>query len=247
MWTRNPFLSGLVSMSLAIVALVLATPQPAHGQFLNKLKERVTDSIEQESLHQVEEMARDQVKCVFNDFSCMQGAEESGDEYVLTDPDGKVLVDARGQSACDQHDVEQSDMGADSEPGDRPISGTAGGHDLYEVLEREGGFTARGILFDEGSPELQAASAAALAEIGTMLQAHPELRLSIEGHTDSDGVDAQNLTLERAGAVRDYLIESFGVDPLRLEIKGLGAMVPVAPNDTPAGRQANRRVELVRL
>jgi len=82
-----------------------------------------------------------------------------------------------------------------------------------------------------------------------MLQDHPELRISIEGHTDSDGDDALNLDLsdQRAAAVKDYLVSNFGIDSSRLESVGLGETVPVADNSTSEGKQENRRVELVRL
>ena len=51
----------------------------------------------------------------------------------------------------------------------------------------------------------------------------------------------------RAAAVRKHLVDSYGIDGARLEAKGLGATKPVGPNDTPEGRQSNRRVELVKL
>lgn len=82
-----------------------------------------------------------------------------------------------------------------------------------------------------------------------MLQEHPDLRISIEGHTDSDGDDAFNkqLSERRAESVKAHLVEAYGIDPSRLETAGFGESKPVAPNDTPEGRQQNRRVELVRL
>ena len=82
-----------------------------------------------------------------------------------------------------------------------------------------------------------------------MLVQHPELRIRIEGHTDSEGEDAYNqqLSEQRATAVRSYLVEKYGVAAQRLETAGLGESKPVADNATPEGRQQNRRVELVRL
>lgn len=121
--------------------------------------------------------------------------------------------------------------------------------ELYDVLEEEGRYTARGILFDVNSAAMRPESDATLDEIGATLEEHPELRLSIEGHTDSDGEEAANLDLSerRAAAVRSYLLEHFDVDPSRLEAKGLGETAPVASNETPEGKQRNRRVELLRL
>jgi outer membrane protein OmpA-like peptidoglycan-associated protein len=125
----------------------------------------------------------------------------------------------------------------------------AGGRDLYGALEREGRVALEGIYFDTGSDQLRSESHATLAEVGGMLQEYPDLRLSIEGHTDSQGDESFNLDLSdrRAASVRRYLVEEFGIDPNRLSSRGLGETQPVASNDTPEGRQQNRRVELVRI
>ena len=82
-----------------------------------------------------------------------------------------------------------------------------------------------------------------------MLKEHPELKLMIEGHTDDVGAAATNQSLseKRAEAVRKYLVDTYGVDMARLQAKGFGASKPVSGNDTPEGRQQNRRVELVKL
>jgi len=125
----------------------------------------------------------------------------------------------------------------------------SGGADLYDKLAEDGRAVTRGILFDVNSSNIKPESAPTLAEIGTMLQQHADLRISIEGHTDASGSDAYNLELsqKRAGAVRAYLIREYGVDSARLEAVGKGETVPMDTNDTPEGRQNNRRVELVRL
>ncbi|MFW6083587.1 MAG: OmpA family protein [Gemmatimonadota bacterium] len=455
MRSRNHLIGSLVSTSLALCAFILATPQPAQGQFLDKLKDRAEEAAEQETLDQVDLLVRDKVQCVFNDLACMQSAEESGEEYVLTDPDGGVLVDDEGQPVSDREQanemmgaeggdatdlstmdtgsgapgLNEAEAGFDFEPGDDilfeddfaddnvgdfprdmnfrkgnwdvvewngkrwlrntgprhaaleiplsktlpekftiefeaffphtnqqlvvattpppegkdrvihvsgnafrvgvqggrtgimalkdgsvesltnsaevaegpvpirimvdgqyakmyvgtrrvanipnarfersdrlwlentyfadeenpmligPIRIAGGGTDMYDVLASEGRFTAEGILFDVNSANIRTESAETLEEIGTMLQEHPDLRLSIEGHTDSDGDDEHNMQLsqERADAVRSLLIERFGIDASRLEAKGFGETVPVAPNDTEEGKQENRRVELVKL
>jgi outer membrane protein OmpA-like peptidoglycan-associated protein len=76
--------------------------------------------------------------------------------------------------------------------------------------------------------------------------AHPGLRLEVEGHTDSVGSDEMNQVLseKRAGAVRDYLTGQ-GIAGDSITSKGLGETSPVVENTTAAGRQQNRRVELV--
>ena len=82
-----------------------------------------------------------------------------------------------------------------------------------------------------------------------MLTEHADLKLLIEGHTDNVGQAAANQTLsdKRAAAVKATLVESYGVDGARLQTKGFGPSKPVQSNDTPEGRQMNRRVELVKL
>lgn len=129
-----------------------------------------------------------------------------------------------------------------------PLRIAGGGADLYDRLARDGRVATQGILFDVASDVIRAESTPTLKEIGTMLQEHPDLRISIEGHTDSDGDDAFNrdLSERRAAAVKVYLVEAYRVDASRLETAGFGESKPVSPNDTPEGRQQNRRVELVR-
>jgi OmpA-OmpF porin, OOP family len=129
-----------------------------------------------------------------------------------------------------------------------PVRIAAGGRDLYAALTRDGRVATHGILFATNSDVIRPESTPTLKEIGEMLKAHADLRLSIEGHTDSEGEEAYNLELSgrRAAAVKAYLVESFGIDASRLATTGLGESKPVADNSTPEGRQKNRRVELVR-
>jgi len=125
----------------------------------------------------------------------------------------------------------------------------AGGRDLYRALAESGRVTAEGIYFDTNSDRLRPESEAALGEIAGVLASHPDLRLSIQGHTDDAGDAAANqaLSARRAAAVRARLAAAYGVAGGRLEARGFGAARPAAPNTREAGRQRNRRVELVRL
>lgn len=124
-----------------------------------------------------------------------------------------------------------------------------GGKTLRQQLDEAGRIVTHGILFDSGSAKIKAESYKTLAEIGAMLTEDATLRLSIEGHTDSDGADEANLKLsqERADAVRSYLAEVYKVDTKRLETKGFGEAKPIDTNDTPEGKANNRRVELARI
>ena len=117
--------------------------------------------------------------------------------------------------------------------------------DLYDTLIETGAFTTRGILFDIDSDSHRPESTPVLEQIRKTLTEHPELKLLIEGHTDSTGDDAHNLELSerRARAVVAWLAGN-GVEGGRLSARGLGETEPVADNDTPAGRAENRRVVL---
>jgi outer membrane protein OmpA-like peptidoglycan-associated protein len=102
------------------------------------------------------------------------------------------------------------------------------------------------VLFDTGSYVLQPGAREKLAKVSGVLLAHPGLTLEVEGYTDSVGSDEfnQELSEQRAGSVRDFL-DSQGVPASSVSAKGFGKSQPVATNDTPEGRQRNRRVEIV--
>ena len=103
----------------------------------------------------------------------------------------------------------------------------------------------KSVLFDNAKATIRTESYATLDNVAKIMNEYPKTRFLIEGHTDSRGRDAYNLNLsnERAASVRDYLT-SHGIDASRLESKGFGETQPIASNDTAAGRQENRRVEL---
>jgi outer membrane protein OmpA-like peptidoglycan-associated protein len=102
------------------------------------------------------------------------------------------------------------------------------------------------VLFDTGSSTLKPGAREKLAKISGILLAHRGLTLQIEGHTDSVGTDDfnQQLSERRSDSVRDFLAEE-GVAVSSMSARGFGKTQPVASNDTPEGRQRNRRVELV--
>lgn len=102
------------------------------------------------------------------------------------------------------------------------------------------------VLFRSGSYELAPGARERLAKVSGIVLAYPSLHVSIEGHTDSVGTDDYNQTLSerRAQAVRDYFVQQ-GIASTAVEAHGYGKTEPIASNDTPEGRQQNRRVELV--
>ena len=102
------------------------------------------------------------------------------------------------------------------------------------------------VLFDFDKYTLRSGAREKLAKVAGIVVSHPGLKLAVEGHTDSVGSDEYNQVLseERANSVRDYLVGQ-GVPATVVTAKGFGKTMPVASNDTAAGRQQNRRVELV--
>jgi len=102
------------------------------------------------------------------------------------------------------------------------------------------------VLFDTGRYTLRPGAREKLAKIAGIVLAHPGLKLEVEGHTDSVGGEEYNqrLSENRAAAVRDYLVHQ-GVSNNNVTARGFGKTMPVVSNDSAAGRQQNRRVELV--
>lgn len=119
---------------------------------------------------------------------------------------------------------------------------------LYEGLIESGEVTAHGILFDVASDRLRPESTPKLNELLEMLKRHGDLKVMIEGHTDSTGDDAANMSLSdrRAAAVVTWLVGQ-GIDRSRLQSVGKGETVPVGDNATEAGRQQNRRVVIRKM
>jgi outer membrane protein OmpA-like peptidoglycan-associated protein len=124
-----------------------------------------------------------------------------------------------------------------------------------QIVELNARPTDRGLImtlgdvqFSTGKSQLREGVSQHLERLSTFLKSHLDRNVIIEGHADSQGSDQLNATLskQRAEAVRSYLV-SQGVDPARINADGKGASMPVASNDSPSGRQQNRRVEIVVL
>jgi len=109
-------------------------------------------------------------------------------------------------------------------------------------------FVLQGVTFESGSSALTPDSYRVLDEVVRSLMAYPEVRVEIQGYTDSVGKASANMSLSqrRAESVRQYLVNA-GVDPSRLVAKGYGEDNPVSTNSTPGGRAQNRRIEFKRL
>jgi len=103
-----------------------------------------------------------------------------------------------------------------------------------------------GVWFDTGKATLKPGAREKLSKIAGILAGHPGLKLEVEGHTDSTGSQElnQELSERRAQAVRDFLTQE-GVNSASIIARGMGESEPVASNNTAAGRQLNRRVEMI--
>ncbi|WP_455423229.1 OmpA family protein [Echinicola pacifica] len=105
----------------------------------------------------------------------------------------------------------------------------------------------RDVLFEKGTAELaQEQTYAYIDKLVVFMQENPLVKIRLEGHTDNVGNAALNkqLSMNRAKAIRDYMVDS-GVAFERMMIRGNGGADPVADNDTEVGREQNRRVEMV--
>ncbi|NZA25055.1 OmpA family protein [Luteimonas sp. SJ-92] len=118
---------------------------------------------------------------------------------------------------------------------------------LAAGLAQDGKVTLDGIFFDTGRATLKPESNPSLDQAAQLLNQQASLKLLVVGHTDGTGSAASNMTLsqQRADAVRNALLAR-GIAAARLAAQGVGSTVPVASNDTEAGRAQNRRVELVK-
>lgn len=105
-----------------------------------------------------------------------------------------------------------------------------------------------GIFFETGKSDITPESELTLQKVLTTLVSYPEIVVEISGHTDITGLYKKNLELsqKRADSVKNWLVKN-GIDPFRIIAKGYGPDKPVAPNDTPEGRQKNRRIEFTRI
>lgn len=112
-------------------------------------------------------------------------------------------------------------------------------------VNSRGCWTLHDLRFAVNGAAIEAGFTSTLAEDIDVLKANPDVRVRIDGHTDSDGSAAYNqgLSERRAASVRDYFV-SQGIDAGRLEIKGFGETDPIVPNDSRENKRRNRRVVL---
>lgn len=117
---------------------------------------------------------------------------------------------------------------------------------LNADIEEAGSAILYGVQFDTGSAVIRPSSAGSLQTIAEVLGTRAG-RFYIVGHTDDTGGFEMNMTLseERAAAIIEALVQDYGIEAGRLQPAGVGPLAPLASNENEAGRQLNRRVELV--
>ncbi|WP_288381510.1 OmpA family protein [uncultured Massilia sp.] len=127
------------------------------------------------------------------------------------------------------------------------VAATLNAADMAKSITSEGKVAIYGVHFDTGKADVKPDSKPALDEMAKMLQQNQKLKVFVVGHTDNQGELAGNLSLsqKRAEAVVKSLADGYKVDARRLSPKGVASYAPLASNNDDAGRQKNRRVELV--
>lgn len=131
--------------------------------------------------------------------------------------------------------------------GAAPPAPDAGEEDLAARLERTGSAVLADLIFETGSARLGEGDYASLAALAAYLAANPSRTVALVGHTDSTGALEANIALSRrrAASVRERLVTAHDVPRDRMQAEGMGYLSPVASNLTEAGREANRRVEVI--
>ncbi|MDA0334761.1 MAG: OmpA family protein [bacterium] len=105
-----------------------------------------------------------------------------------------------------------------------------------------------GVLFDPGAFELKPAAAEEFSKVAEFVKLFSPAKLVIEGHTDADGEQADNMRLseQRAQQIMKYLVNEYAfITPAMVEAKGFGEAQPIVPNDTPENKALNRRIEVI--
>ncbi|MEM8822349.1 MAG: OmpA family protein [Pseudomonadota bacterium] len=122
-----------------------------------------------------------------------------------------------------------------------------GGGNMASTLDSLGRAVLDDLEFATGSTELSGDGFASLEQLAAFLTENERTTIALVGHTDAEGGAEGNMAISRsrADSARDLLIERYGIAPDRIKTHGVGFFAPVAPNDTEAGREANRRVEVV--
>ena len=181
-------------------------------------------------------------------LSSLQGCPDTDGDGVADKNDKcPTVAGPKDNAGCPWPDTD-GDSVLDKDDLCPDVKGTVANNGCPEVTEeviKTLNDYAKTILFDTNKATFKEQTYPVLQAMVAILKQYPTSKFSLEGHTDSDGKDAANLTLSdnRAGAVKAYLIES-GIETGRLTSIGYGESKPLATNKTKAGKAQNRRVEV---
>jgi outer membrane protein OmpA-like peptidoglycan-associated protein len=188
-----------------------------------------------------------------NDTADAQAATAKAQSDMANSQASSATALSAAQADADQSraDTLKAQQAAQQADADKSAMRTKLSEQLNSILQTRD--SARGlivsmsdVLFDTGKYSLKPGAREKLAKVAGILLAYPGLNIEVGGYTDNVGGDAMNQTLSenRAGSVRDYLVQE-GVSTNSVSARGFGNTLPVASNGDSAGRQQNRRVELL--
>ena len=185
------------------------------------------------------------------------GSKDGGtkDEGVDEDTDPDSWDEYEGEQTNPDEAEEEADD-EDFEEAEEPISENVQKPENTEkTQEKDNGkggigksYKLRRVFFDHDKWDIKQESVEELNKLKSYLSKNPDLCVRLDAHTDSNGSNEYNkeLSRKRAQSVVDYLIGN-GIDPTRLSAQGFGEEYPVSTNDTPEGREENRRVEFTKM
>jgi outer membrane protein OmpA-like peptidoglycan-associated protein len=183
----------------------------------------------------------------------MAQAQSQRDAILMAAREREAQI-ARDQAANSQAQAEIAKAQARSSDADAQAANAQAQAAQQQLADLQAKQTDRGmvltlgsnLLFDTGSDVLKPGADDSLNRVAAFLSQHPSIDVRVEGHTDSIGSDSYNdaLSERRASAVA-HALESRGVDTARVQPVGRGKELPIATNETGAGRQQNRRVEII--
>jgi OOP family OmpA-OmpF porin len=237
-----------VPKGTASVYLVLYSKDREAAAWVVVARPDTTDTILTVKLPKFEELGRTRLKLALALPVKLALWVQNGRVRVFVNGNKQIDVNQVVLPPIDRVEIRTDLAGAALSVGYRSVRFAESTADFSQGIVVTGRYVTHGIQFDTDSDRLKPESAFVIQSIAKGLETNPNLKLLIEGHTDSVGNAAHNLDLSkrRADAVKAVLVAQFKVDAGRLTTAGLGATKPIDTNDTPQGRAQNRRVELVK-
>ncbi|MCF8338247.1 MAG: OmpA family protein, partial [Bacteroidales bacterium] len=167
----------------------------------------------------------------------------------LSDAEGDVYVSAHTVRRGDKHPATALQVVEEKPMETGKVKVEIDAETMANDIDKKGSVRIYGIHFDTDKATIKEKSESTLAEIATLLEQKPDLKLHVVGHTDATGSMEHNMELskQRAEATVEYLTSEHGISEDRLTPYGVGPLAPVSGNENEDGRARNRRVELVKV